>query len=226
MSQLALRLQLEDHAVFESFWPAGNEALIAFLLDLIATGNGPGCWLWGSTATGKSHLLQAICERAGDRAIFLPMRDLQSADSGILQGLATREFICLDDIQSVATSPEWEHAFFDLYNRISDAGSVLIVSADSTPRDSNVELPDLKSRLSLLPAFHLHPMPELERQKALQLRASHRGLDLPDETARYLISRSKRDMNSLYVLLDKLDAESLVAKRRLTVPFVKGVMGL
>ncbi|NOX67598.1 MAG: DnaA regulatory inactivator Hda [Gammaproteobacteria bacterium] len=225
MSQLALPLQLEDHAVFESFWPAGNETLVAFLLDLAATQRGPGCWLWGNTATGKSHLLQAVCERLGDRSVYLPMRDLQSTDPAIIDGLAAREFVCLDDIHSVAGLPEWEPALFSLYNSISDAKSVLIVSADTSPRDSAFELPDLKSRLSLLPAFHLRSMPEEERQKALQLRASHRGLELPDDTARYLIARSKRDMASLYALLDRLDAEALVAKRRLTVPFVKGVIG-
>ena len=226
MSQLALPLQLEDHAVFESFWPAGNETLVAFLLDLVATHRGPGCWLWGSTATGKSHLLQALCERLGDRSIYLPMQDLQSTSPDVIYGLATREFICLDDLHVVARLPQWERALFDLYNSISDAKSVLIVSADSSPRDSGFELPDLKSRLSLLPAFHLRPMQEEDRQKALQLRASHRGLELPDDTARYLIARSKRDMASLYALLDRLDSEALVAKRRLTVPFVKGVIGL
>jgi DnaA family protein len=224
LSQLALPLRLEDHAVFESFWPAGNETLVAFLLDLIATGHGPGCWLWGSPATGKSHLLQAVCERLGDRAVFLPLQDLQSVGPEILQGLAARDFICLDDIHSVASDSEWQHALFDLYNSSSDTDSVLIVSADATPRESNFRLPDLQSRFALLPAFHLRPMPELERQKALQLRAHHRGIDLPDDTARYLITRSKRDMSSLYALLDKLDAESLAAKRRLTIPFVKGVM--
>lgn len=225
MSQLALPLQLEDHAVFESFWPAGNETLVAFLLDLAATHRGPGCWLWGSTATGKSHLLQALCERLGDRSIYLPMQDLQSTSPEIIDGLATREFICLDDIHFVARLPQWERALFDLFNSVSDAKSVLIVSADSSPRDSGFELPDLKSRLSLLPAFHLRPMREEDRRKALQLRARHRGLELPDETARYLITRSARDMASLYALLDRLDAEALVAQRRLTVPFVRGVIG-
>ena len=226
MSQLALPLRLEDHAVFESFWPAGNESLVAFLLDLAATARGPGCWLWGSAATGKSHLLQALCERLGDRSIFLPMQDVKSTSPEILDGLATREFICLDDIHSVATIPEWESALFDLHNRASDSGSLLVVCADTSPRDSGFDLPDLKSRLSLLPAFHLRPMPEDDRQKALQLRASHRGLELPDDTARYLITRSKRDMASLYALLDRLDAEALAAKRRLTIPFVKEVVGL
>ena len=96
--------------------------------------------------------------------------------------------------------------------------------AINTDAQNRFELADLKSRLTLLPAFHLHPMPENDRQKALQLRASHRGLDLPDDTARYLINRSKRDMASLYSVLDRLDKEALAAQRRLTIPFVKGII--
>jgi DnaA family protein len=69
LSQLALPLQLQDHAVFESFWPAGNEALIGFLRDLAGDDARPGCWLWGKPASGKSHLLQAVCARQGDRSI-------------------------------------------------------------------------------------------------------------------------------------------------------------
>jgi DnaA family protein len=47
---------------------------------------------------------------------------------------------------------------------------------------------------------------------------------LPDDTAAFLLSRSRRDMSSLYGLLDKLDTEALIAKRRLTIPFVREVL--
>ena len=52
------------------------------------------------------------------------------------------------------------------------------------------------------------------------------GLDLPVETANYLLTRKTRDMASLYSLLDKLDQEALKAQRRLTIPFVKTVLSL
>jgi DnaA family protein len=47
---------------------------------------------------------------------------------------------------------------------------------------------------------------------------------LPDDAARYLVTRSRRDMASLYKLLDTLDQEALRAQRRLTVPFVRDVL--
>jgi DnaA family protein len=70
----------------------------------------------------------------------------------------------------------------------------------------------------------VEPLDEAGRVQALKLRARHRGLELPDDTARFLLSRSRRDMTSLYRLLDKLDAEALIAQRRLTIPFVRDVL--
>ena len=49
---------------------------------------------------------------------------------------------------------------------------------------------------------------------------------MPGETARYLLKRSKRDMASLFGVLDKLDLESLRAQRRLTIPFVRDALQL
>jgi DnaA family protein len=223
LSQLALPLTLQDHAVFESFLADGNEALVAFLGSAVESGTGPGCWIRGGSATGKTHLLQAVCERAGDSAQFVPIMELGPGGPGFLDGLDSRRFVCLDDVHSVAGDSAWELALFALINALTDSGGVLICSATAAPRDCGFALADLVSRFSKLPAFQLYELDEQQRIRALQLRAGHRGLDLPAETANYLLTRSKRDMSSLYRLLDKLDTEALKAQRRLTIPFVREV---
>lgn len=224
MTQLALPLRLADHAVFESFLPTGNEALVATLSELAGRATRQGCWLWGPVATGKTHLLQATCERAGDHSVYVPLGLMADSGPGILDGLANREIICLDDVDAIAGDALWEAALFALCNAILDADRILIVSASMSPRECPIELPDLKSRLSLLPAFQVNVLSDEQRVEALQLRAGHRGLELPDETAGFLLNRSRRDMASLYELLDKLDLEALRAKRRLTIPFVREVL--
>jgi DnaA family protein len=191
-----------------------------------ADGAGHGCWLWGEAATGKTHLLQAVCDLAGDRAVFVPLSMFAAAGPAVLEGLASRELVCVDDIENVVGDPDWETALFDLCNQLVDAGGQLIVAASTTPRECRIKLPDLASRLSRLPVFHVHALDDEQRVGALQLRARHRGLELPAETARYLLKRSRRDMASLYELLDKLDLEALRAKRRLTIPFVRDVLQL
>lgn len=230
MTQLALPLSLQDRGVFDSFWAGGNAELVAFLVHIADAARQPaaeldaGCWLWGGEATGKSHLLHAVCERLGEGAVFVPLGRFVEDGPGILDGLATRRCICLDDIDSIAGRGDFELALFDLLNQAADRRVSLVVSAHAAPRDCGFRLADLQSRLSRLPVFRVEPLDEIDRVNALRLRAGQRGLELPEDTARFLLSRSRRDMASLYRLLDRLDAEALAAQRRLTVPFVRSVM--
>lgn len=224
MSQLALPLKLADHAVFESFHAAGNETAVASLGDLAEGSSRDGAWVWGAATSGKSHLLQAVCERAGDDAMYLPLESLAAAGPAMLEGLEARSILCIDDIDCIAGLAEWEQAIFALYNALDDKGHTLVVASTSAPREAGFELADLVSRLRRLPAFRLNSLDDEARAEALRLRAHHRGLDLPDETARFLLRRSRRDMRSLYALLDTLDTEALSQQRRLTVPFVKTVL--
>lgn len=227
MNQLVLPLRLDDHAVFASFHAHGNETLVATLQQIASDdghGHDYGCWLWGGVASGKTHLLQAVCDKAGDRSVYIPLATLAATGPEILEGLASRELVCIDDIDSVAGRGEWERALFDLCNQVLDASGQLVVAANCAPRECPLDLADLTSRFSRLPVFHVHELDDEQRVAALQLRAAHRGLDLPTETARYLLQRSRRDMGSLYELLDRLDLESLRAQRRLTIPFVRTVL--
>lgn len=224
MSQLALPLQLDDFAVFDSFLATGNEALVALLRDAAATGEGSGCWLFGGAAVGKTHLLQAVSASAGDSSVYAPLTLLREAGPGVVAGLEQRELVCVDDIDCVAGDDDWERALFNLCNDIAAAGGQLIAAAATPQRECGFRLPDLASRLSQLPTFRVVELSDADRQQALQLRSAHRGLVLPDETARYLLTRSRRDMKSLYCLLDTLDHAALRAKRRLTIPFVRDVL--
>ncbi len=226
MSQLALPLKLHDHAVFESFLPAKNETLVAFLIEIVNAASGPGVWFWGAKGTGKTHLLQAVCERAGSYAQYVPLRELVAAESAILDGLQSRQFVCIDDVDTVAGDEIWELALFSLSNMLTDSDGVMICTASAAPRKCGFALADLGSRFGKLPTFNLRALAESERIEALQLRAGYRGIELPMETANYLLTRSKRDMSSLYATLDKLDTEALKAKRRLTIPFVREILGI
>ncbi len=224
MSQLALPLTLPDHAVFASFLAVGNEALAAALVA-IANGDGAhGAWVWGARATGKTHLLQAVCDVAGDRAAYVPLRALLESGPDVLDGLANRAVVCIDDIDRMAGNADWEAALFELCNQIFDANGQLVVAGRIAPRERRIGLPDLASRLARLPVFKLQALNDEQRVQALQLRSSQRGLTLRDDAARFVVTRSRQDMASLYELLDRLDLAALRAKRRLTIPFIREVL--
>ena len=64
-----------------------------------------------------------------------------------------------------------------------------------------------------------------EKLHALMAGARRRGLELPVATGRYILRHTARDMGSLLTLLDRLDLASLAAQRRLTIPFVRVLIG-
>ena len=72
--------------------------------------------------------------------------------------------------------------------------------------------------------YQVRELDDAGRVEALRLRAAQRGLQLPDETSEYLLKRMPRDLPSLLRVLDELDEASLVAQRRLTIPFIRDAL--
>jgi DnaA-homolog protein len=226
MDQIPLGLRLADRAVFETFWPAGNEQLVAHL-QAVARGQSSGVtWLAGPHASGKSHLLQASCALAPDarRCGYFPLRQLAALGSAALEGLPHLDLVCLDDMRLAAGDADWERALFGLYRGLEDNGGSLLAAAPEAPALLPWGLKDLESRFSAAAIFTLRPLSESAQRDALMLRAKARGFELPEDVARWLQQRYPRDMGTLYQLLDTLDSAALVAQRRLTLPFIRSVL--
>jgi hypothetical protein len=117
----------------------------------------------------------------------------------------------LDAAQQLAR----QRVLFDMQSEASDAGTVISAVLFGALAGS--------AALPLSRGYWTSPSPgELA---ALRLRAAGRGLDLPEDTALYLLRRFPRDMHALGRLLDEMDVASLTAQRRLTVPFVRAILG-
>jgi DnaA family protein len=228
MQQLPLGVRLPDRAVFASFLPARNGQAVDHLRQVAAAQLAGTTWLCGPQGAGKTHLLQAVCAQANTRmsAAYVPLRELGKLGVGVLDGLRQLECLCLDDLDEVAGQLEWERELFGLWGEIEESGGRLVTAAQSPPALLQWALPDMGSRFSASAVFQLRVLDEAEQQVALQLRARLRGFELPEETSRWLQRRYPRDMKRLYELLDTLDEAALVAQRRLTVPFIREVLGL
>lgn len=224
--QLTLGVQLRDDATWSNFLalPEQAPALAAIRAQQGEAGE-PVLFLHGGADAGKSHLLQAACLAGAGQALYLPLAELHDqSPAELLPGLEALPLLCLDDLQVVAGQRDWELALFHLFNRCQAAGSRWLVSARQPPRDLPLALPDLVSRLCWGPVFALASPDDERRQAILQHRARCRGLEMPDEVARYLVTHTPRALARLLGLLDELDRRSLQAQRALTVPFVRQVL--
>ncbi len=224
--QLPLGIQLRDDARFDDFQRGDNAELVERLQCLAARDHGQ---LYIHGAFGKTHLLQAACKQAmaaGRDTAYVPLADLKAMGPAMLDGMAGRAVLCLDDLQAVANDPEWAVAIMRLCDVARTENSSLIMAADSAPQEMPVAVPDLGTRLGWGAVYGIRPLSDDDKLTALRLRAQSRGLEMPVEVGRYLLTRSTRDLSALMETLSHLDLASLAAQRRLTIPFVKDVMDL
>jgi len=218
--QLPLGVRLSDRARFASFVAGANGEALATLAALTAAEGSGVLWLWGPAGSGRSHLLQAACA-AVPTAGYFPMRELHALGPDTLAGAAGLGLVAIDDAERIAGDAQWERSLLFLYREIEAAGGRLLLAAVTAPRYAGIALPDLASRLAAAPTHALKALDEAGQREALRLRAALRGLELPEETARYLQRRHPRDMPTLLALLERLDVEALSAQRRLTIPFIR-----
>lgn len=226
--QLPLGIGLRDSAVFANFIAGTNDEVLDYLQRCFGHGNAPLTYLWGDSGTGKSHLLQALCHAAGDRgepAVYLPLRRASEFPFEALNGLEAVSVVCLDDVDAIAGQLDWERTLLQLFERIHASGGALAVTAARPPGETGLRLPQLGSRLSWGMTFQLRPLDDAQRLRALDLRARRRGMALNSDVLRYLVRHYGGDSHTLFQALEQLDQASLIAKRRLTIPFIRSVLG-
>ncbi len=224
--QLPLGIGLRPGATFDGYVAGPNAEAVASLRA--HERDARSVYLWGGRGTGKSHLLQAACHEVssrGDSAVYLPLAQAADFTPEILEGLDALALICIDDIHAIAGATEWERGLFHLYNRARERGHALAIAGDRAPRALGLGLPDLATRLGWDLVFQLRPLDDAALGEALRLRAAALGLELPEEVAGWLLRRCERDAPALFALLERLDRASLSAQRRLTIPFVRELVG-
>lgn len=226
--QLPLAIQLRDDFDFKSFSFAQlNNELEKSLKHWMVGEGEPFIYIWSPETVGKTHLLQAITQDLSEKkrqVCYIPMRDFINYPVEALDGLEEFDFICVDDIQILAGEEKWQQAIFHFFNRLMSYNSRLIITGDRPPSELSISLADLKTRLASGLIYPLKDLNDDEKKSVFKHRAQLRGFVLPDEGTDYIFNRIPRNMSELISFLDRLDKSSLVAKRKLTIPFIKKVL--
>jgi DnaA family protein len=225
--QIPLELKLPIKAELNDFIASNRDEIISAISQTSSSSQHEFLYIWSAERAGKTHLLSAICQLAEDlpqAAIYLPMKQANEFSPEICEGLEIADIICIDDIDEIAGNAAWEQALFNLYNRLRDNNRKLVITSHSSPSSIQVKLPDLKSRLAWGISQSIATLDDTDKKNILQIRARNAGMQLPNETADYLLKNHSRDLNSLIETLDKLEKASLVEKRKLTIPFLRNIL--
>lgn len=225
--QRPILFDLNTAPSFDNFVIGDNREIVAQCQSVAIKPDNTFTYLWGPSGQGKSHLLQATCQRARQQDInvfFLNLEHNSLPDIGILEGLDHYDLLCIDNIDRISGLETWEEVFFGLFNQIRDAGHGLFLTAACPPSELPCKLPDLKTRLSWGLILKLKALTDLEKIDVITLKAKQMGFEINAKIGQYLLHHYSRDLPVLWELLNVLNHETLAEKRKLTIPFLKQIL--
>lgn len=221
MRQLLLDWGAARPQTLDSFVIGRNQELSALLRRIAnreaSTPDQRFVTFWGDPGAGKSHLLQAL-KACGNARYLSP-----EMSSRVFRWTAGCSLFLLDDCERL--NVRQQHAAFNLYNQVQDAGGMLVAAAGQPPAQLSLR-EDLRTRLGWGLVYQLHGLSDEEKIDALSQSAQARGLSLSPGVLPYLLTHFRRDMQSLSTLLDALDRYSLETQRPITTPLLKELLQL
>ena len=226
--QYSLDVSLRPFATFKTFiYSEKNELLTELRAISKDSGEPRQYFIWGSAVTGKSHLLQSVCNyvsNTNNKAVYLPLKQLAKYGCKIFSDIHHLDTVCIDDVDQVLGDKAWDHALFMLINELRTANKSLLLTASVNPNHTKASLLDLASRLSWGPVYKLNHLTDKQKELAVQAHADARGFKISSEVSNYLLKQYPRDLNKLIELVDRIDKHSLNQKRKVTLGFVKSIL--
>jgi len=135
------------------------------------------------------------------------------------------EAVVLDDchLYTAAQQAAAFNWFVNAQTPASGPSRWVLAAAACPPADLKLR-EDLRTRLGWGHVFQLHSLGETERRAVLRRAADERGVFLGDEVMDFMLTRFSRDLSSLMMLLDQLDAYALRTQRAITIPLIKSML--
>lgn len=215
--QLVLDLRLPNSFTERDFVPApGNHDALCWIRrwpDWIS----PVMVIYGSRASGRSHLAQIWAKRAN--AVVLHGAELDGSRPS-MELTGDLRHVVIDD----ADRGCHEIALFHMINHLLlNQGSLLMTSIDP-PSLWQVSMPDLASRLAKSIAIRVDPADEDTLSMLLVKQLADRGLEIAPVMQTYILRRIERTPMMIRSLVEHIDETSLTQKRPVSIPMIRDIL--
>lgn len=192
-------------------------------------------FIQGGVGLGKTHLMHAIGNRilADDprsKVIYLHSERFVQDMVKALQHNAIDEFkryyrsvnaLLIDDIQFFAGKERSQEEFFHTFNALLEGQQRIVLTCDRYPKEVNGLEERLKSRFGWGLTVAIEP-PELETRVAILMsKATHLGVQLPQEVAFFIAKRIRSNIRELEGALRRVSANAKFTNQTINLDFAK-----
>ena len=196
-------------------------------------------FLYGGVGLGKTHLMHAVgLELARRDNVRPPVVVYMSAEKFMYRFIAairaksTMDFkesmrsvdvLMVDDVQFLIGKDSTQEEFFHTFNALVDAGKQIVISADKSPTDLDVEH-RLRTRLSCGMVADIHATTFELRVSILDAKAARAGVEVPRRVLEFLAHKITTNVRELEGALNRLLAHASLFGRAVTLESTQDVL--
>ncbi len=210
---------LDPEMSLENFMPfSGNELafkLIEQTLNASSLSFNP-IFLYGNSATGKSHLLNAAAlgfQKLGKKVFFVHAETFTDHVVGALRQGCMQEFrkayrtcdvLILDDIHIFSRKNATQEEFFHTFNALHTMGNQILLSANTAPEHLFAIEPRLISRFEWGITIPMQDLAKGELFSILGEKSQLLGIHLTEEAKFFLLSALSYNLKKIHKALQAL----------------------
>ncbi len=194
-------------------------------------------FLYGGVGLGKTHLMHAIAWHirkchpkrkviylSAEKFMYQFVRALRFKDTVAFKDqFRSVDVLMIDDVQFISGKESTQEEFFHTFNALVDQNRQIIISADKSPSDLEME-ERLKSRLGWGLVADIHPTTYELRLGILQAKAEQLDLTLPSKVLEFLAYRISSNIRELEGALTRVVAHSTLVGRQITLESTQDVL--
>lgn len=195
-------------------------------------------FIYGGVGMGKTHLMHAIGRSLMQQ--YASMRIVYTASERFMNEMITciksdrmpafhrhyrsADVLLIDDIQIIAGKERTQEEFFHTFNELYDHEKQIVISSDSSPKNTPGLVERLRSRFEWGLMVDIQP-PDLETKMAiLDKKSEAEGIDLPEDVRIFIARSTKSNVRELEGALVKLIAYSSVTGHRITMDMAHQIL--
>ena len=227
--QLNLNIKLDDSVSLEKFihCESNKEALNFLKKSLEKDSVSNLFYIWGEEGVGKSYIMQALNKELislNKKTLHLSLDDTRITSPEILKNLDSLEAILIEKLDKLEKTNDWETQLFNLVNEALNSETKIYLSSNIVSKDLEIELKDLKSRLSYFTAIEIPEITQDEKIDALRQSSARRGIELDEKTIDFILNHTSRSLSDLLRLINEIDLYSLKKKRKVTPYLIRELL--
>jgi DnaA regulatory inactivator Hda len=214
MSQITLHFKIEaDYSVENFILSSCNQLGYKLITGFPSGWNSHITYLHGARGSGKTHLASIWQNIAGAEFFNLKTQNNFEPENYIVEDI--------EDLNQAA-----EEKLFHLLNNAKNSNKYILITSEKPVLGLGIKLPDLRSRLSSANIAYLKE-PDDELLKAMLLKNfSDRQILVSNDVLDFLLNRTERSFEAITSIINLIDFKSFEQKRKITIPFIKEILGL